>query len=65
MEQIQTESLKREIESLKKIVINMQENLDDCLCTSKEAIIFDKARQDLEKGETVSLEKLEEDLNAD
>ncbi len=59
MEQTTLESVQKEIESLKKLVIAMQETISDCFLTAEEEENLERGLKELEKGEAVSLQDLE------
>ncbi|RLG13442.1 hypothetical protein DRN69_05600 [Candidatus Pacearchaeota archaeon] len=58
MKQVTLERVHKEIESLKKLVVAMQETIADCFLTAEEEN-FEKGLKELENGETISLQDLE------
>lgn len=62
MEEITLKDVHNDLETLKKIVINMREYLSDCFLTAEEENNLEKARDELQKDETISLEELRLEL---
>jgi uncharacterized coiled-coil DUF342 family protein len=59
MEEISLKGVHEELEVLKKSVESMKERMEDCFLTVEEEEAVEKAREEFEKGETVSLEDFE------
>ena len=59
MEEISIKTIHKELEMVKKIVVEMKEYIEDCFLTPEEEKTVDKAREEFERGETISLEYLE------
>ena len=62
MEEITLKDVHNDLETLKKLVINMREYLSDCFLTAEEENNLEKARDELQKDETISLEELKLEL---
>ena len=58
------EVLNKNVLNLMKDVAIIKEHLEDCFLTAKEEANLEKSLGELEKGETISLEDLEKELNA-
>jgi len=62
MEQVSLEKVYKELEFLRKVVVEMKEYLEDCFLTAEEEIELEKAREELKAGKTISLEELKAEL---
>lgn len=62
MEQVTLKTMQKDMESLKKVVKEMKEYLEDCFLTAEEEENLERARKELEEGNTISLEELELEL---
>lgn len=63
MESITLETMHKDVESLKKSLEEMKIYLEDCFLTVEEETNFERARDELEKGETTSLKDFELEIN--
>ncbi len=59
MEQVTLDTVHKDLEDLKVAVTAMQEIISDSFLTAEEEENLETAREEFEKGETVSLETLE------
>jgi len=59
MEQVTLETVHKDLESLKRIVIALQETIADCFLTAEEEENLEKGLRELEEDKTSSLEDLE------
>ena len=63
METVSLETLNANLLALTKVVEEMKEQFEDCFLTAEEAAGLDKSLGELERGEVISLEDLEAELN--
>lgn len=63
MEQINIKKMYKEILLLKKIVIAMQEDLEDRFLSADEELEIEKARKEYEEGNIISFEDLKKELD--
>jgi len=59
MEKVSLETVHNDLKVLKNLVSEMKENMEDCFLTVEEEEAVEKAREEFENGETISLEDLE------
>jgi|TARA_Y100000034_G_scaffold57933_1_gene70700 uncharacterized coiled-coil DUF342 family protein len=59
MEKVSLETVHEDLKVLKNLVSEMKEHMEDCFLTAEEEEAVEKAREEFEKGETISLEDLE------
>lgn len=62
MESVNLETLNKNVLKLMKDVAEIKEQFEDCFLTAEEEENLEKALDELEKGETISLEDLEKEL---
>jgi DNA-binding FrmR family transcriptional regulator len=62
MESANFEVLNKNVLNLMKDVAIIKEHLEDCFLTAEEEANLDKALEELERGETTSLEDLKKEL---
>ena len=62
MEEISIKTVHKDLGVLTKIVMSMQETLNDCFLTAQEEKNLEQGLKELERGETISLENLESEI---
>jgi hypothetical protein len=63
MEQVNIETVNKNVMELMKIVQEMKEDLEDRFLTPEEEMLLEVSREEFKKGNCISLEDLKKELN--
>lgn len=64
MEQASLKKISQDVELIKKLVLEMKEQMEDCFLTADEEIALNDSLSQREKGAVFSLEDIEKSRNA-